>query len=252
MPVTELIAEPQRLRDFYDPNDFSEVEAHQEMHRVMQETAIERTWLGEAGLRRFATNSDIRIADQESTLERVVPNVGITPIWRLRTADPEYSPSLLRPAAHHVLQFIGRTWSLEHGQDEDGVWSLSVTSLLRSTQYQKKIASRKGVRKVAVDPTSGKNSSHEFGIAFDIDGGGLYKEVEDDFASVHPRKEHDSHEKIADSRDTLKGILGGLAKQGYINYCEELPGTQQWCFHVCANPTVSATDLLFGLRLPRA
>ena len=50
MPVTELIAEPQRLRDFYDPNDFSEVEAHQEMHRVMQETAIERTWLGEAGM----------------------------------------------------------------------------------------------------------------------------------------------------------------------------------------------------------
>jgi hypothetical protein len=240
------------LRDFYDPSDFSDGEVAFELERVYKETQIERDWIAEAGLRPYSDRYRLMVAERAGQLQAVDSSDDFRLIRRLATRSPEYSLPLLRGRALHVLQFIAASWGIEEGADGQDNWALSVTSLARDTQYQARISASE--RKVAVKPKGGSDSihsSHEYGLAFDLDASGLYRNAGNGWEAVHPRVEHDFDGKIDQSRMTLRGILRGLEQQTYVNVCEELAGTKQWVFHVCVNPLTPAPELLFNLRIPR-
>ncbi len=232
--MTTIPESKELLRDFYDPSSVSDEEVSQELHRIRTETEVDRTWMEATKLQPFHDRTAILQSVVSGELEKVVKTVGITPIARLRTLQPDYSEPLLRPRVADVARQVGRTWFEHVGVDEDGIWSLSVTSMVRSVAYQREIASQP--RKPAVDPKNGEHSSHEFGYAFDLDGAGLYLHGDEGPQGIHPRTEHDFHAKIQSGRDTLREILSDLASNEIVNVCEEVPGTQQWCFHVCVNP----------------
>lgn len=231
------------LRDFYDPEQVSDAEVRAEQARVHDATGIEREWIASSGMRPFAEKHDLRTAFDKK-LERVHPEPGMTPIWSLRewTPDSKYSPPYLRPRALYVLRHVAREWADHERFDDAGEWSLSVTSMVRSTRYQRRLRAGNGLqqaRKIAINTSAGEHSSHEYGTAFDIDGCGLYMSTPDGFVGVHPRTPHEHHQKVVRSRRTLQAVLAGI-----INVVEEAPGTQQWCFHVATNPTVSLNSII--------
>lgn len=246
------VVEAPVLRDFYDPAQVSEDEVAAELARLNEETAVEREWIEQSGMQPFSTDRQLQQAFGR-VLDKVEPGVGMTPIWKLRDWDSEstYSPPYLRPRALQVAKYIGLQWSEEERFDEVGEWSLSFTSFVRSTRYQtdlrpssEKETDTSKTRKVAVDPREGKHSSHEYGLAFDVDGCGLYLLTDGEFKGFHPRMDHEHHEKIEQSRETLKTILNPLKVAGLVNIVEEVPGTKQWCFHICVNPLVPPDQIL--------
>ncbi|MFO0971345.1 MAG: DUF5715 family protein [Candidatus Saccharimonadales bacterium] len=236
------------LISYRDETQFSNADMEAEMARVYEATAIERKWCKD--LTPFETDSEILEAAEKGRLVRVQPDIGIMPIQRLvdytpERANPEhkwhYSPPFLKPEAWRALQFIGVAFNRIQVEDRaEPFLFLPVTSLTRGNAYQSRLTTKKG-RKVAIDTNNtGDRSSHECGLAFDIDGGGLYRydPVQRVVTSINPRtKAFDAEaELVAHAREDLRGILDFLKDRGDINYVEEVPGTKEWCFHICARP----------------
>jgi hypothetical protein len=236
------------LLSYRDEAQFSDADMEAEMARVYDATAIERKWC--KNLTPFETDSQILAAVERGQLVRVQPDIGIMPIQRLvdympERADPEhkwhYSPPFLKAEAWEALRFIGAAFNRIQVEDRaEPFLFLPVTSLTRSNAYQSRLTTKED-RKVAIDTNNtGDRSSHEYGLAFDIDGGGLYRydPVQRVVTSINPRtKGFDAEaELVAYAREDLRGILEFLKERGDINYVEEVPGTKEWCFHICARP----------------
>jgi hypothetical protein len=229
------------LPSVYDEGRFSEADFIAERDRVHAETAIEREWMDKAEIESFATDADILEAAEAGQLLRVTRGVGFIAIDRLLNWGPSrsnpdhnfyYSAPYLRPAAAAVLEDLGRNW-----QDDMGLGRLlSVTSMGRSDEYQAGLRTRN--RKLTI-VNENERSSHQGLIAFDIDGCGLV-EVDDagEIRKINPRYPDWNPLLVEEGAVVLRHLLARAANDGILNYVEELPGTEEHCFHVCVNPTV--------------
>ncbi|MEX0690045.1 MAG: DUF5715 family protein, partial [Candidatus Paceibacterota bacterium] len=102
---------------------------------------------------------------------------------------------------------------------------LSITSLTRSSEYQKEIVN---MGKLAV-----KNSSHTKGKSFDIDGCGYYQGEE----AINPRFTEKYKEKYNPRvHKILEEILIEMKENDIINFIPEYYGTTNQCFHVTIAP----------------
>ena len=106
--------------------------------------------------------------------------------------------------------------------------------MIRSGEYQARLAAKS--RKLTITQ-EGMVSSHQAGIAFDIDGCGL-AEVDDSggIRKINPRYPGFQPNLVNESRMALLDALRPLQSSGAVNVVEELPGTQEHCFHICVNP----------------
>lgn len=235
------------LVSYRNLDGFSKTQLDDEMKRVYEATRIEREWCRDLTL--FKTDADILTAAQDGLLERVIPTVGILPIQRLLDYQEDranakhkyhYSPPFLQPNAWDVAEFIGRAWSsVQRDERGEPLLFLALTSATRSLQYQQGLTHREESR-IAIDATGDDDSSHEYGWAFDIDGSGLYRydPVQRHVQSINPRTSNfDNEAELVDSaRKDLTGVLHYLKERDVINFVEEVPGTKEWCFHICVNP----------------
>lgn len=242
------------LLSYRDEQQFSAADLSAEMHRVYEATTVERQWL--KGLVPYKDDAAILLAGGEGELVRIQPTVGILPIQRLLeysagredpSHDFHYSPPFLKPGSWQAAQFIGVAWAeRQRAQRDEPYIFLPLTSATRSSQYQHSLTEREE-RKIAIDSTGDDSSSHEFGWAFDIDGSGLYRydPLQRHVQSINPRASGFNNEAalVAYSREDLKGILMYLRDNGIINFVEEVPGTKEWCFHICVNPQADVSEL---------
>lgn len=235
------------LISYRDAWQFSDEMLQAENERVHKATSIEREWCKDLDL--YKTDADILGAAESGQLALVKPTVGILPIQRLIDYTPEranpahkfhYSPPYLQPGALKVAEFVGRSWAtLQREEKDEPFLFLPLTSAARSLQYQESLTERTE-RTIAIDAAGDYDSSHEFGWAFDIDGTGLYRydSVQRHVQAINPREPNfdDEAELVATSRADLRGVLQYLQERNLINFVEEVPGTKEWCFHVCVNP----------------
>lgn len=230
---------PYGLRSVYNKQDFTEAEFSQELQRVHTETSQDRVWLDQYELETYETDSDILQASDRGRLERFVSGAGFLAIDRLAYWDASrsdstheyyYSPPFVHPQAAKLGRLVAGKWQAEMGAGR----LLSLTSMIRSNQYQKNLANQ--TRKLTIGE-QGKKSSHQAGIALDIDGCGIVEQGDDvKYRKINPRNPGYQAGLVDESRIVLLDILKPLHADGIINLVEELPGTQEHCFHICVNP----------------
>lgn len=223
--------------------DFTQQQIDEEKERVFQATQIERDWMLDSGSKPFVDTFEILNGYSCGELARIDTGLGYQARPTLRLWEPDrdnpdheyfYSPPFLNIKAARYLGHIAHSWLRDFG----GHYELSVTSLVRSQEYQRVLAQKHG--KITIDPQLGQ-SSHVFGYAFDIDGTGLYR-ISDPYSqtrrSINPSSSgyEEYQPSIKLSRDILRSILRPLMQEGSINYVEELEGTRQHVFHICVNP----------------
>lgn len=237
---------PKPLASVYSRTDVSDDQFAGLLADVNERTAIEREWLSEAGYQPFANDRAILEADRQHKLVRVQPSLGFVTIQRLAKWSPErsnpehpfhYSPPYLRPTAAMALGRLSHRWQTLQRKDGQPEAYLSVTSLVRSTEYQRRLRGDADGRKLAAEV-----SSHEFGFAFDIDACGLYMSGG---RTVNPRQTDaydEQTEALEIARANLREVFEPLIEKKVINVIEELPGTQEHCFHVGTNPAKLAGD----------
>ena len=219
--------------------EFPEEVFERELRRVHRATEIERRWIDAAGLKPYPTDESIQDAVSEGELVRVSQGLGYRVIQRLfqwpvspTYAGQAYSPPYVRPEALTVLEAIAADWHAETGVF-DGM--LAITSLIRSEQYQ--AALRRQPRKVTLKQDSDL-SSHQVGIAFDIDAIGVYLQSSKGAIRPHnPRAEDYSHGLAISLSAVLRDVLSDYQADGRINFVEELAGTQENCMHVAVRPS---------------
>lgn len=229
------------LPSAYDPEAYSDEQFSAELARVHAETEIERLWIEEAGLSPFADDQEILDRARSGQLVRVGRGVGYVARQMLRDWEPartnpdhkfHYSPPYLGVDAFTKLEELAEAWQSEMGSSR----LLSITSLARSTPYQRRIA--KIYRKLTITDDD-KLSSHQVGLAFDIDSQGIVRLEDDGTAvAVNPRNSRYHAGLVNESRHVIRDILTDQKDRGFINFVEELPGTQNGCFHVCVNPII--------------
>lgn len=239
MKSLNTLTRSQELISVYDKDVFSDSDFQTELDAVHAYTEKERNWIAQANLQPYKTDNEILTEADAGRLVRVSEGVGFLAIQRLRDWDIErsdpthefyYSPPYLKPNAFEMLCDITSKWQSELGNSR----YLSVTSLVRSTPYQQNLASKN--RKLTITG-DGMVSSHQVGLAFDIDGCGLVEEDDDGSRrAINPRSPGFRPLLVAESRLVLRHLLADRRTDGQINFVEELPGTQEHCFHVCVKP----------------
>ncbi len=219
--------------------DWTQAEFEAELERVHQETVIEREWIAQAGLQTYATDEEIAQHAEAGKLVRVGKDMGHVAImrllkWDLSRSSPDhkyhYSTPFIDHDTYDVLSEISSKWQAELGANR----YLSVTSLGRSTSYQERLSQQR--RKLTIGG-EGNISSHQVMRAFDLDACGLMEETDSgDLRAINPRFPHFQPGLVAESALVIKHLLDEQARQGRINFVEELPGTQEHCFHVAVKP----------------
>lgn len=230
------------LRTVYHEAEYSDTEFRSELERVHKATEVDRKWLAESDLPTYETDKEICTSFRRGNLERVVEGAGFLAIdrlykWAPPRSDPGhkfyYSPPFLHPKAAKLGRSVAELWQHEMGDGR----MLSFTSMIRSNAYQKKLA--KMSRKLTISD-EGLLSSHQAGIAFDIDGCGLVETTDRGaIRKINPRNPGFQPGLVNESRMILLDLLTPLHAEGTINMVEELPGTQEHCFHICVNPEAS-------------
>lgn len=239
--MTTVEANTQYLPSVY--RDWTDEEFRIEHARVHAETQIEREWIQEAELQPYATDEDIVAAGEAGRLARVSRGSGYIAIeklrkWDLSRADtnhPEhkhhYSAPYVDLDTRDCMEEITSKWQAEMGFSSR---YLSISSLGRSEPYQQRLGKQR--RKLTITG-DGNISSHQVMRAFDIDACGIVEASDDgSLRSINPRFPNFMPNLVADSRDVLRYILIAQARDGRINFVEELPNTQEHCFHVAVKP----------------
>ena len=225
-------------------SDFTAEDFRAELDRVLKATAVEREWMAEANPETYIDDYAIRQAVRDEKLAHIGWGVGFVTIpklfnWTIERSDPDhefhYSAPYAVPEVAAAIGAIGLEWARRYRKSDE--YTLSISSLIRSEAYQKRLAEKHN--KVTVPADVGM-SSHVPGWAWDIDGCGLYRRSQTQtFQPIHPRVPGVYRECVADvreSREVLREILNRWQELGVVNVVEELIGTQQHSFHVCVNP----------------
>lgn len=239
LTLSQQTLSAKHLNSVYDTNGFSQSAFESELERVERATEIERQWIDQTGLRPYESDDAILHAAEKGELTRVTRGVGFIARQYLRDWTPErserehpfyYSPPYVLPQAAAYIQEIAIEWQKEMGLSR----YLSITSLVRSVPYQRQLATQE--RKVTI-MRKGYISSHQVGLAFDIDGCGIVEASDTgELQPVNPRSPYFQSGLVSESRTVLRGLLIKSAREGRVNFVEELPATQEHCFHVALNP----------------
>jgi len=239
MPNLELTKKHTQLVSVYDEQAYSEADFQNELSDVHVLTGVEREWIEAGGLRPYESDEEILRDAAAGRLVRVAEGAGFIARqyladWTPDRSDPDhefhYSPPYLRPAAFDLMRDVADKWQAELGNGR----FLSITSLVRSTPYQQRLATKK--RKLTIDG-EGMISSHQVGVAFDIDGCGIVEtDDQGNRRQVNPRAPRFKPTLLAESRYVLRQLLEDRKRDGQINFVEELPETQEHCFHVAVKP----------------
>lgn len=227
-----------------------------DLEAVLEATAIERQWYGDTP--RYHTNEDVIRAINAGRLIEVILTQDILPIHRLRNPATDNWCYAGRLVVRRLFQMadLWRAEIDEQGLDPEGRLRLSVTSLVRTVEQQKRIV-QSGALAVP-------NSTHEVGEAGDFDASGYYRwDCREGLQSIpHPdrspyrvdtisRTLHESaglgnhtppirRPELYDARitDTLVGVAHQMMMDGLVNTVVEFPNTSNRCVHFAANPTV--------------
>ncbi len=122
--------------------------------------------------------------------------------------------------------------------DRNGIsdFRISVTSLLRTTLYQKKIASD-GRFAVGYDGSSPQHSAHERAVAIDIDHGGMYVTFKKGLVEVPLNRESPNElfnifaQVLPVYRRVLRKVINAYMEESVVMALEEVPNG--WgCWHV--------------------
>ncbi len=161
-------------------------------------------------------------------------------LWSLSDSEgaSEFSVPYLRPSALKILKAVtseAQTTFLMEDDLPNGVRSFrySVTSMTRTRNYQRGLVD-KGT--LAFDSNdNGSNSTHQYGMAFDIDHSGVYILQGNVWRGVGIGREEELFPEQA--VDILADILENFQKAGVINSICEVPNGRG-CFHVAVNPDI--------------
>lgn len=195
-----------------------------ELEKAKKLYEIEYEWWGDVNP--FKTNDDIKKAFINGDLTEVRGDENIKPIMRLLNPDLKKWLPYLSKDAHNLLIDLGKSWREKMNKENlSKDIKLSITSLTRSSEYQKEIISS---GKLAVE-----GSSHTKGKSFDIDGCGYYEGEE----AINPRFT-DNYEDVYNSRvhTILRESLKDFKEKGLLNFIPEYEGTTNQCFHVTVAP----------------
>lgn len=238
MSLAEITGTKTELPSVYA--DWTDAKFQAELERVHEETVIERLWIDQAELQTYATDAEIVRAAEAGKLLRVGKGAGHIAImrllnWDLSRSSPDheyhYSTPFIDHDTYEVLTEVSTKWQAEMGLNR----YLSVTSLGRSTSYQERLSQQR--RKLTI-VGEGNISSHQVLRAFDLDACGLVEETDaSDLRAINPRLPGFLPTLVAESAQVIKYLLEEQARDGRINFVEELPGTQEHCFHVAVKPT---------------
>ncbi|GEM_PF-1445155 len=195
------MAEPSRAypREVVSPLPTPEAETE----RILAEQAVEMKWWKEA--RKFTTQAEVGDAMTSGALMRV-PDSGEG--YKIEIKGVPEERRCLTEAAATLLQEVARAWIIQAQKENvENAQFLVVTSLTRSTEYQRKL------QEAGIYPAA-EDSSHERGLAFDVAIKWFRKNA--------PR-----------AAEILQGVLEELKRQGMINFIDE---TTVGCFHICPSP----------------
>lgn len=224
-----------------------------DLANIDENLARERQWYSQA----------FRFQDHQAALGGLASNKLVSVqgddnfrlIRRLRNTDLDHIyPPLLTPSAAESLKDIGDLW--RKSVTELGVPAevkLSVTSLLRSQEYQDKI--------VASGKLAVSDSTHVTGNAFDIDLGGYYVDLgygreatvslrhpvdQQNIASAfsldlgvggeEPHLRQGPEHFLPAVPEALKTVLFAMHDHGLINSFVEMDGTPNATVHVAPSP----------------
>lgn len=148
-------------------------------------------------------------------------------------------PNSARPGIKEMLEEIGTAWrqSLadEKIVDQPENWYLSVTSLYRDRQLERKFDDL---------PNSNSRSSHETGAAFDLDPRGFYKYNPETEKYQGINRQTKGSKKLREKMSlALRQVLTKKQEQDKINYFPEYnkqtknpPQSLLNCLHCCLSP----------------
>lgn len=199
-----------------------------ELERVRNEAKIEMVWWGDNAIR------NVREALRAGTLVKVpnewtIEGSGFRLIRNLRDGT---EPNLLSPQAYGLLKLLVKRW-----RDDIRGYRLntldvllSLTSLYRTRKIQKRL--------IAQGANAAMFSSHEAGMAFDIDPVGYYEGEERKAVNwkMQPFKD--------DYREILLHNLNSLEHARYCHVIYEMGYSLEdgkvvghdSCYHVCVSP----------------
>ena len=186
-----------------------------ELRRILEAQAVELGWWKEAT--KFADATEVASAIESGKLVRVQDQ---GEGYKIEVKGVPEERRCLTAETSALLQEVSRRWlaKVQEAAVEKAQF-LVVTSLTRSTDYQRKL------QEAGIYPAA-EDSSHERGLAFDV--------AVKWFRNNAPR-----------AAEMLQGVLEELKRQGMINFIDE---TTVGCLHVCPSPKYVEQ---FGVQMGR-
>lgn len=213
--------------------------------------ALERAWFNDA--LRYRSIGDIALAIEKGMLVEL-NNTHLTQrIKRFESNIEGYIPYLTPQAVQAVLDLADLWVELlpDNQNNKKEHIKMSITSMVRTQEYQDKIASNP--KKLAVF-----DSTHCTGNAFDVDVSAYYRVAEDgSHYSISDPRRHDGQRAISQVianrynggdlavlgegysnivTDSLIKAAREMSQVGAINLVEEFTGTENACLHIAVNP----------------
>lgn len=221
--MKENMLQPSQM-DFLLKMDNPTKASAEELERVRKLSELERNWW--RALPAYETAEDI-IKDIESgVLKKIESDENLKLILRFENPDLKDWPPYLPKETAALLKSVGKRWREKVAREEISEETrLAVTSLIRTTAYQKELM-KKG--KLAMP-----ESPHTKGQCFDIDGCGYYNGAQ----AINPRQTNDyqnAYNPIV--HKALKEALEEMKAENCLNYILEYEGTNNQCFHIARNP----------------
>ncbi|HEY4498419.1 MAG TPA: DUF5715 family protein [Candidatus Paceibacterota bacterium] len=195
-----------------------------EKEEVREQTEVERSWWTE--IKPYESLEEIASDFASEKLVRVKPNSDFKLIMRFANPELEDWQPYLRRDAASLLYEITKNWRVKMTNAElSRDIRLSVTSLVRTTNYQIKL--------IELGKLAMLDSAHTKGEAFDIDGCGYYDAEE----NINPRQ-NKNYRVLYNPlvHQLLQKTLEEMKLEGKLNFVLEYKGSTNQVFHIARSP----------------
>jgi len=221
--MNEKISQQSRMDLFLKLENPAKASA-EEIERVRKLSEIERKWW--KNYPAYETVDDILKDAEKGVLMKIESDEDFKLIMRFENPDlKDWQPYIHKDTAL-LLKKVGEKWRqkmIQNGLSDKII--LSITSLIRTAEYQEKLTKR---GKLAMP-----NSPHTKGQSFDIDGCGYYENNK----AINPRQS-ENYKDFYNPRvhQLLRELLEDMKKENCLNYILEYEDTDNQCFHITRNP----------------
>jgi hypothetical protein len=209
---------------------------------VDKQLGVERTWVDAAWIITDASSLCDRLTDFDEVRPRMdIDHFGVVSPIRGRfprrddpVEDQSY-PYVTTDTRDFILELTDKLYEAvmdERGQFEVDDFAFSITSLLRTVEYQRLIV-RNG--QLALDPDQDQNSSHSTGRAFDLDHAGGYVYLGGQWTPANPNRNFELWRPIREvMRDIFPVVVSTMVDHNVIDEVPNGWGT----YHVAVKPPV--------------